>query len=295
MFYRRKILLALLQTFGALGKTQFQKLLLLLCERQDKPDFDFLPYKYGGYSFCAAADLYAMENKSQVSIQNNLIAKLDKTDYTIQLKDKDRQLLRQLYLLHKGKTYSELIKHTYTKYPYYAINSHIAHRYLDKEQLEVVNSNKYSDLGQTILFTIGYEGVSIEAYINKLVKNGVSVLVDVRNNAMSMKYGFSKSQMVTACKYVGIEYIHFPDVGIVSEQRHNLVNQADYDLLFERYKQETLSHTLNTQEKILLILKEKKRIALTCFEANICQCHRKHLAEAITKLAGWHYDLKHIK
>jgi uncharacterized protein (DUF488 family) len=42
------------------------------------------------------------------------------------------------------------------------------------------------------------------------------------------------------------------------------------------------------------LLKKYKRIALTCFEANICQCHRKHLAEAITSLPGFSYELKHI-
>jgi hypothetical protein len=30
---------------------------------------------------------------------------------------------------------------------------------------------------------------------------------------------------------------------------------------------------------------------LTCFEANICQCHRKHLAEAIIQLPQWKYEL----
>jgi hypothetical protein len=33
---------------------------------------------------------------------------------------------------------------------------------------------------------------------------------------------------------------------------------------------------------------------LTCFEANICQCHRKHLADAIKKNPSFIYELKHI-
>jgi uncharacterized protein (DUF488 family) len=42
------------------------------------------------------------------------------------------------------------------------------------------------------------------------------------------------------------------------------------------------------------LLKHGKRIALTCFEANVNQCHRKHLAEAISFLPEFNYELKHI-
>jgi uncharacterized protein (DUF488 family) len=109
-----------------------------------------------------------------------------------------------------------------------------------------------------------------------------------------MKYGFSKSQLKNACGSVGLGYIHLPEVGIQSDQRQELKSQSDYDRLFEEYKCSTLPGTLEIQENILELLKENKRIALTCFEANICQCHRKPLAEAITQLPGWEYELKHI-
>ena len=60
------------------------------------------------------------------------------------------------------------------------------------------------------------------------------------------------------------------------------------------YLPDNLSKTTDTQTDILNLLKEHKRIALTCFEANICQCHRKHLAEAIEKLPAFEYEVKHI-
>jgi uncharacterized protein (DUF488 family) len=147
---------------------------------------------------------------------------------------------------------------------------------------------------KTILYTIGYEGVSLEQYLNKLIGKDVKVLVDVRKNPMSMKYGFTKRQLLKACEAVSIQYVHFPEVGIVSEERQELSCQADYDCLFDKYRQETLPHTNSTQEKILQLLKDKQRIALTCFEPNICQCHRKHLAEAIIKLPEWNYELIHL-
>ena len=82
--------------------------------------------------------------------------------------------------------------------------------------------------------------------------------------------------------------------GIRSDKRQALNIQADYDRLFAQYRQDNLPYTKDSQSRILDLLIDKKRIALTCFEANICQCHRKHLAEAIEKLPGFRYALKHI-
>ncbi len=109
-----------------------------------------------------------------------------------------------------------------------------------------------------------------------------------------MKFGFSKKQLKKFCENLGIDYLHIPEVGIQSDQRQELNTQKDYDKLFEIYRKQNLQETISHQEQILNLLKEKKRIALTCFEANICQCHRKHLAEAIIKLPEWNFELKHI-
>ena len=46
--------------------------------------------------------------------------------------------------------------------------------------------------------------------------------------------------------------------------------------------------------EILNLLVHKNRLALTCFEANIHQCHRKHLAESIGGLKDFSYEIKHI-
>jgi uncharacterized protein YwgA len=101
MFYRRKIILALLQTFGGnLGKTQMQKLLLLYAQRQDKPAFHFVPYRYGCYSFQAAADVSTMQKYGQVTVNNTGIKSTVETDFVGQLNEKDRSALKQLHLFH---------------------------------------------------------------------------------------------------------------------------------------------------------------------------------------------------
>lgn len=293
MFYRRKIILALLQLFdNELEKIRLQKLLFLFTQRQAKREYDFIPYKYGCYSYSANADLTAMAQKGILSETESRFTSNDTTDYLKVIKQEDKAYLEEVKARYGRMDTQALMKHTYINFPYWAINSTATNILSPTELEKVIKSRPKSD--KTILFTLGYEGISLEEYLNRLIRNDVKILVDVRNNPLSMKYGFSKSQLKRYCESIGIQYVHFPEVGIQSEQRQELNTQADYDKLFTDYRNNNLTKTQSTQYAILNLLKKQQRIALTCFEANISQCHRKHLAEAITHLPEFDYELKHI-
>jgi len=294
MFYRRKIILALLQIFeGQIDKISLQKLLFLFTKCQTKADYDFIPYKYGCYSYSAHADLTAMINKGILTDLEKSYKSNETIDYFKMLKDADKKWMLCVKEQYGKMNADALMRHTYLNFPYWAINSEVASRILNVQQLEKVKNSRPKS-NETILFTIGYEGISLEEYLNRLLKNDIKILVDVRYNPMSMKFGFSKSQIKRYCENLGIRYVHFPEVGIQSEQRQALNTQDDYDKLFAVYRQSNLTKTTVSQEKILILLKENKRIALTCFEANINQCHRKYLAEAIANLPSFEYEVKHI-
>lgn len=294
MFYRRKVILALLELFGGeLEKIRLQKLLFLFSQKQGKPEYEFIPYKFGCYSYSANADLTTMVSKSYLTETNSSFIKKDEAKYLHLLKTDDQLKLRTTISLYGKMDSDALMKHTYKNFPYWAINSVKASSILTSSELSNVQMQK-SNSNKTTLFTIGYEGSSLEGYLNRLIKNGVQVLVDVRKNPLSMKFGFSKTLLKRYCESLGIQYMHFPEVGINSDQRQELKTQRDYDVLFEKYRADNLSRTTEAQVNILKILKSNKRIALTCFEADICQCHRKHLAEAIVALPDFKYELKHI-
>lgn len=294
MFYRRKMILAILEVFGGkIARINLQKILFLVSQRQSKAAYDFIPYKFGCFSYSANADLLAMVKHGYLLEDDVNFQKKDKKSYLPELNAADRQLVNQAYILLKNHDADALMKYTYTKFPYYAINSVTAERLLTLEERNKV-SEKRPLSTKTILYTIGYEGVSLETYLNKLIQHDVRVLVDVRNNPLSQKFGFSKSQLKNYCNSLSIEYVHYADVGIQSEERQELNVQKDYDDLFANYQRNVLPQTKDTQERILDLLRTKKRIALTCFEANICQCHRKYLSEAITTLPGWQFELNHI-
>lgn len=276
-----------------MDKIRLQKLLFLFTLKQPKTEYDFVPYKYGCYSYSANADLTTMVSKGLLAESQKHFAKLDKTDYLKSVKPDDLKRLQQVKAEYGKMSSKVLMKHTYMNYPFYATRSEVAADILDKTELEKVKAAKPNGT-KTVLFTIGYEGISLEEYLVRLLKKDVKVLVDVRNNPLSMKYGFSKSQLKRYCESLGIKYVHIPEVGIQSEQRQELNTQADYDKLFALYRKNNLTKTVDSQTQILNLLKENKRIALTCFEANICQCHRKHLAEAIETLPGFNYEVQHI-
>lgn len=100
MFYRRKIILALTQAFNDhLPKISLQKLLFLFTNRQAKPDYDFVPYKYGCYSFSANADLTAMVGHKQLSEDQTSFTKTDSIDYIKTLTEKDKKYWLILKLL----------------------------------------------------------------------------------------------------------------------------------------------------------------------------------------------------
>jgi len=72
MYYRRKILLALLEAFDdRLEHDSLQKLLMLVSAQQLKPDFYFVPCKSGCFSFQANADLGMMIKYNQVALEGD--------------------------------------------------------------------------------------------------------------------------------------------------------------------------------------------------------------------------------
>lgn len=294
MYYRRKILLAILEAFGGeLEKLQLQKLLMIFSSYQEEKSYHFVPYKFGCFSFQANADLSTMRKYEQVQENERTWRKTDPMDYWQKLKPKDRAAVSKLKTHFQGKKSEDLIRYTYTKFPYYAINSTVSGRYLNDLEKAIVEAQKPKS-NKKALFTIGYEGLSLEQYINKLLASDVKVLCDVRKNSFSMKYGFNKSQLEMACEGVGIHFLHIPEVGIVSDKRQELHKQSDYDALFKDYKETVLPQTLTQQQEVLDLIKKYDRVAITCFEADICQCHRKHLAEAICELPDFEYELLHI-
>jgi uncharacterized protein (DUF488 family) len=296
LFSRQKLLLTLLDAVGTpVSHTDFQKLLLFYThEYEAEPSFDFVPYRFGAFSFTSYAD------------KRKLIAvgALEEDDQSWSLTKKGQNMARQhsvdsLAILAFSEKYAtlrgnRLIVEQYTRYPWYATRSELLDRLpLRPETREHIQAARPKPRGPG-LTTIGYEGRSLEAYLNILLHNGVTLLCDVRRNPLSRKYGFSKGTLGKACDGIGIRYEHLPELGIASEQRRTLNTQADYDALFANYETSSLPLQKETLQKIHVWVESGERVALTCFERLPEQCHRHCVAEALHALGGKTVALKHL-
>jgi len=144
------------------------------------------------------------------------------------------------------------------------------------------------------LFTIGYEGLSISSFIDKLLANDIRVLIDVRNNPLSRKPGFSKTAFRDHLEGAGIIYQHIPELGVPSALRKNLATKDSYQILFDYYEKEILASNLNYVEKIKTIITQFSRVALTCFEADYHTCHRHKITEYLSQEPTFMAEIVHL-
>jgi len=295
LYYRQKVLLSILQLFNKpIPAIDFQKYLFLFTqEYQASPCYDFIPYKYGCFSYQSYADRRKLTEFGILAENQKWLFDDREEDYISTLTDKDQDKLSLFKKEYEDLSGDPLVRYVYTQYPYYAIHSEIAGNLLNSSELAFVDAERPSQNNYKF-FTIGYEGNSLEHYLNRLIKNNVRLLCDVRKNPYSRKYGFTQSVLKDSVQNVGIEYFHMPELGISSEKRRSLISQDDYDELFNNYEKTTLKEEHDSLHTLFRLFKKLKRLAITCFESDHHQCHRSRVANAMCQLPYWKYTLEHI-
>ena len=283
VYKRQRFLLAFLKELNEpLTATDLQKLLFLYLTKNNLPYYDFIPYLYGGFSLQAREDIYTLQNLGWLAETNGkteYVGENKVTGLNLPFEEIDGSLFEQL----PKERGNRLVKLVYEQYPYYAIFSRTASSIMDAEGISKINAIKEKfRSNKQVLFNIGYEGLNIEQYLNVLIKNNVRLLCDVRNNALSRKFGFSKGNLTKYLSNIEIEYVHIPELGITSDKRQNLNNNEDYQRLFNDYKA-SLPNRKEAIERLYHFLQNKKRIALTCFEHEPTQCHRHIIRDYIKK------------
>jgi AbrB family looped-hinge helix DNA binding protein len=135
----------------------------------------------------------------------------------------------------------------------------------------ILEPEKRQERGPTA-YSIGYEGKTLEEFLNYLSTNKVKQLIDVRKNAFSFKAGFSKSPLKDALSRIGMMYIHIPQLGTDQESRKEYKETGDIGKLFDLFSKR-LEENLDSYE-ILMALLNHKRSAMMCFEDDYTKCHR---------------------
>jgi uncharacterized protein (DUF488 family) len=263
LYNRQRETLGVIKELNEAGKesrTYLMKTLFLLKQENLPIKYDFYPYDYGPFSKTLFWDLNYLKQNNLINSEETKITEKGKKEAIIneQIKDKIEKITMQF------NTVKEIKNFVYDNFPEY------------KEKSVLFEHKKTKQKGK---FTIGYEGKSLDYFMNQLIQNKITRLIDVRKNAMSMKRGFSKNTLQKTLESVGIIYEHIPKLGIESDKRQKLETKNDYDKLFKEYRKTLLKR--KNELDYLSEEGEKERIAIMCFEKDPSYCHRGQISNFV--------------
>lgn len=281
MLRRQRTILKLFGTADCpVPATKLQKYVFLLRQEtflgRDSTFYDFLPYKYGPYSFAAQREVEALTAYGYLAPSGSSLSLTSLGAREAMSVDSDTSRAVLFIVSKYGKIgLQPLLKDVYARYPWYARNSEL--------QNLVPSGAKEPKEAPVAVYTIGYEGRSVDGFLDKLLHSGIRRIVDVRANPVSMKFGFAKSSLSALAAKLGIGYVHCPELGIPSNRRKQAQTAADFLKLFNYYESQILPAQENDAAKVAELMKAMPSVLL-CMEREAVNCHRGRLAKRISAL-----------
>ncbi|HEX7134107.1 MAG TPA: DUF488 domain-containing protein [Iamia sp.] len=129
------------------------------------------------------------------------------------------------------------------------------------------------------IYSVGYEGMTLDGLVERLSGARVSVLVDVRLNPVSRKPGFSRRRLAEAMAAAGIEYIHEKELGNPPDNRDSF--RTGTGEVGRARMREMLGNGAGEALDRVIGLAANQRIAVLCVERDRHRCHR----DVITDMA----------
>lgn len=132
------------------------------------------------------------------------------------------------------------------------------------------------------IFTIGYEGADIAAFIQALRQAGVKTVADVRAVAVSRRKGFSKTALANHLDSAGIHYVHYRDLGDPKPGREaaRAGRMREFESIYAAHMNTAAARA---QLADLADLSVTGDVALLCYEADAQGCHRTIIARSVAK------------
>lgn len=129
------------------------------------------------------------------------------------------------------------------------------------------------------VFTIGYEGATMDSFLAALGQAGVRQVIDVRQLPLSRRPGFSKAPLAAALKERGIGYVHLKALGTPKPGR-DAAKKGDRATLATVYAGQLELPEAQAQAARMRELIAEMPSALLCFERDPAVCHRTLLIAA---------------
>jgi uncharacterized protein (DUF488 family) len=134
------------------------------------------------------------------------------------------------------------------------------------------------------LYTFGYEGMSLDAFIARLKQVGVDTVIDVRELPLSRKRGFSKTAFAAALHAAGIAYAHMPALGCPKPIRDAYRADGDWSSYARKFSACLVGQGPAVAEVVKIA--RATTVCLVCFEADFAHCHRSMVARAAALAGG---------
>lgn len=136
-----------------------------------------------------------------------------------------------------------------------------------------------------MLSTIGYEGASLKDFVATIAASTVEVLVDVRERAQSRRRGFSKTVLSDALAEIGVEYLHFPELGDPKEGRE-AARAGDWKKFKRIYSNVIRRKAAQYAIEEIIEIAKSSNACLLCYERDPFTCHRKIITDKIAASKG---------
>lgn len=129
------------------------------------------------------------------------------------------------------------------------------------------------------IFTIGYEGATVDEFLAALTAAGVKQVADIRAIAASRRPGFAKSALAANLASAGIGYRHFRALGTPKPGR-DAAKKGDRATLERVYADQLHEPAAQAEAAALQEWAMGESTALLCFERDPGMCHRSLLIGA---------------
>lgn len=145
-----------------------------------------------------------------------------------------------------------------------------------------------------MLFTIGYEGATLDDFTATLKCAGVRFVVDIRDRPQSRRPGFSKTALAEALDESGIRYVHLGDLGDPKPGR-DAARAGDFTTFRRIFGGVLASDIGRLAIETVAKWAMEDNVCLLCYERNPDECHRKlvaHAVETITQERTQHLGVR---
>ncbi len=135
------------------------------------------------------------------------------------------------------------------------------------------------------VYTLGYQGLKLEDYVDTLQEAGVGVVLDVRERAWSYNRRYIKGVMANTLAESGIRYEHLGACGNPSSNRKSASSMEECLTRYRVYLSENADCLDELRNAIANAFETGRPACLTCFEREPDECHRTILLDFLSELA----------